>query len=272
MFVGLTDTSQCLAVVSTSQSTSVRQSTQRLFGRSQMLVPVGFVVHIAVPQDVTQVLAVLPVVLHTWPVGHCASMMHCTQLPAGSIIIPAGRMSQILSVGSSAQSISVKHPTQRLFGRSQTLLPVGFVVQFAVTQAVVACCPSCCVSPSDVELSRREYSCRPEAASPGGVVYREHGSASRWAVHVGQAVDSDCWPCRMLVPVGFVVHTIPPHITPSGTPPPPAGRRAARPAAPPVPLPPVPPVPVEPPEPVAPPVPAVPVDVVVLESSPPQAT
>jgi hypothetical protein len=76
MFVGLTDVSQCLLFVSTSQSTSVKQSTQRLFGASQMLVPVGFVVQFTVPQGVTQVLAVLPVVLQTCPEGHWASARH----------------------------------------------------------------------------------------------------------------------------------------------------------------------------------------------------
>jgi hypothetical protein len=136
MFVGLTDVSQNLFVVSTAQSASFIQSTHRLLGASQMLFPVGFAVHVVVPHVVTQVLAVLPIVAHVWPAGQFASVTHWTQLPAGSIIIPAGRRSQVLSVVSSAQSESAKHPTQRLFGRSQMLFPVGFVVQFAVPHIV----------------------------------------------------------------------------------------------------------------------------------------
>jgi hypothetical protein len=102
-----------------------------------MLLPVAVVVQVVVPQDVTQVLAFWPVVPQTWPDGQFASLVHWTQLPAGSIDIPAGRRSQILSVVSSAQSVSAKHPTQRLLGRSQMLLPVGFVVHITVPHIIV---------------------------------------------------------------------------------------------------------------------------------------
>jgi hypothetical protein len=68
----LTDVSQCLFAVSTAQSMSFWQSTQRLLGKSQMLVPVGFVVQLAVPQGRLQVLFVP----HVAPAGHCVLSMH----------------------------------------------------------------------------------------------------------------------------------------------------------------------------------------------------
>jgi hypothetical protein len=61
-------------------------------------------------------------------VGQCVASVHWTHWDAGSIAIPVGRRSQTLSVISSAQSLLFKHPTQRLLGASQTLLPVGFAV------------------------------------------------------------------------------------------------------------------------------------------------
>jgi hypothetical protein len=94
-----------------------------------MLLPVGLVVQFTVPQAVTQVLAVMPVMLHVEPIGQFASVRHCTQLSAGSIDIAFTRVSQTLFNVSTAQSASVRQSTQRLFAVSQMLLPVGFGVQ-----------------------------------------------------------------------------------------------------------------------------------------------
>jgi hypothetical protein len=52
----LTVVSQCGFVGSTAQSASFMQSTQRLFGKSQMLLPVGVAEHVAVPHCVMQAL------------------------------------------------------------------------------------------------------------------------------------------------------------------------------------------------------------------------
>jgi hypothetical protein len=65
-----------LSVVSTAQSMSFMQSTQRLFGRSHLSLPVGLVVQFAVPHAITQVLAELPIVLHVAPAGQCEVSMH----------------------------------------------------------------------------------------------------------------------------------------------------------------------------------------------------
>jgi hypothetical protein len=103
--------------------------TQRLFGASQMLLPVGLVVQFAVPHGVEQVLFVPQVA----PAGHCALSVHWTHWDAGSIVIVEIRRSQTLFVVSSAQSPSFKHSTQRLLGKSQMLLPVGFAVHPLLT-------------------------------------------------------------------------------------------------------------------------------------------
>jgi hypothetical protein len=71
--------------------------------------PVGFVVQFAVPHAVTQVLAVLPIVLHVDPVGHVVSSTHWMHRSAGSIVIPVGRRSHSLFVAWLAQPALSKH-------------------------------------------------------------------------------------------------------------------------------------------------------------------
>jgi hypothetical protein len=58
---------------STAQSASVMQSTHRLFGASQMLLPVGVAVQVAVPHCVTQEL-----LTQVWPAAQCAVSVHCS--------------------------------------------------------------------------------------------------------------------------------------------------------------------------------------------------
>ena len=102
------------------------------------------------PQRVEQTLDVL----HVAPGGHCASPVHCTHRPAGNMLVPVGRKSQVLLVAWPAQSKSERHWTQRLLGRSQIVLPCGLEAQPLATV------------PHDMRPSAAPLSPRPPPVAP----------------------------------------------------------------------------------------------------------